>query len=464
MFTQQAPFLLAALQNSVDSSTAMQMAQAFGNCNQPLSHRAGVTLHRSALPQSGGVLNGPGGSGYSYADGAFGFTAGNDPATQFSPWAFSRGNYYGGDSFSNSLQFAFRSGDQFMAAYPDAAANAFYNLSQSFQFGPISTVNNSPWYTRMGDVNNFDFTTRLGDNINNFAGPTFQVAGDSYFDNSFHNNQTVNNQTVNNEFVEESNITSLNVQNIFRAGGDPGEAGPAGPPGQPGQPGIVGIGGRILLGGGGYSMPFVDALGPQPNGIDFPTGQVEWPANKDFVSIPTYDLQGQGAVQAVQSYTVGGSATVDIPEYVLNSEELAATVPKYKLPDTLTITLPSITFNPETCSIEIDDTTPGETVEISLSDTSLSGDGTDDVAFTGGPYSLTGNGTSPLACDVSLLTVAPDAAVPLNVDVGTFVVAINNPAGRKVTLPVPTFKGDRFPLVKLGPGPRQDLVPKPNYP
>jgi hypothetical protein len=259
MFTQQAPFLLATLQNSVDSSTAMQMAQAFGNCNQPLSHRAGVTLHRSALPQSGGVLNGPGGSGYSYADGAFGFTAGNDPATQFSPWAFDRGNYYGGDSFANSTQFAFRSGDQFLAAYPDAAANAFYNLSQSFQFGPISTVNNSPWYTRMGDVNNFDFTTRLGDNINNFAGPTFQVAGDSYYDNSVHNSQTVNNQNVSNQFVEQTEINNLNVTYITQNKGDPGEAGPAGPQGRAGDPGIPGGIGRAGRDGrngigGGYQL------------------------------------------------------------------------------------------------------------------------------------------------------------------------------------------------------------------
>jgi hypothetical protein len=463
MFTQQAPFLLATLQNSVDAGTAMQMAQAFGNCNQPLSHRAGVTLHRSALPQSGGVLNGPGGSGYSYADGAFGFTAGNDPATQFSPWAFNRGNYYGGDSFSNSLQFAFRSGDQFMAAYPDAAANAFYNLSQSFQFGPISTVNNSPWYTRMGDVNNFDFTTRLGDNINNFAGPTFQVAGDSYYDNSYHNNQTVNNQTVNNEFVEESNITNLNVQNIFKSGGDPGEAGPAGPPGGPGQPGRAGRDGLVLLGGGGYSMPAAVALGPGAGGETAPTGKISWPAGGNFVPIPTYKIQGKGEVQAVQAYTVGGSATVDITEYVLASDELAATVPKYRLPATLTVTLPSITFNPDTCSIEIDDTTPGETVEISLSDTALSGDGTDDVTFTGGPYSLTGDGTYPAPCDVSSLTVVPAAPVTLNVDLNKASVAVDDPQGDKATLPTPQFKGDQFIKVQFGPGQR-DLVPKPNYP
>lgn len=346
MFTQQMPFMLSALRNSVDESTAMQMAQAFGNCNQPLSHRAGVTLNRSALPQSGGVLQGPGGNPYSFSDGQFGFLSGNDPASQLGPWAFDRGNYYGGDTFNNSTDFAFRSGDQFLAAYPDAAANAFYNLNQSFQFGPISTVNNSPWYTRMGDVNNFDFTTRLGDTINNFAGPTFNVAGDSYFDNSFHNNQNVYNQNVNNEFVENSNVTNLTVQNITKLGGDPGPPGGVGPAGPPGVPGLP----VFIPGGGGIGV--IGGYRPGPLRLPAPTGKVGFANN------------GQ----------------IDIP--------------KYRMPDQITFNLPSFTFNPDTCQIDIGSPGSGQSVTATLGSTALVKDGTEPARLPAATF--TGDQPPPL--------------------------------------------------------------------
>jgi hypothetical protein len=315
MFTQQTPFLLSSMRSSMDSMTAQQLAQAFGNCNQPLSHRAGVSLRQSGLNTAGGVLQGPGGNPYDFTDGQFGFLAGNDPASQFSPWAFDRGNYYGGDQFNNNIQFAFRSGDQFLSSYPDAASNAFYNLTQSFEFGPISTVNNSPWYTRAGDINNFDFSTRLGDTVNNFGGPTFQVAGDSYYDNSVHNNQTVVNQEVINQTVDNSSITELNVTNITSGKGDPGPDGGVGPGGPPGAAGQPGRDGGIFFGGGvrgGYSLPVVNVVGTVRAPFQVkPDGLIRWPLRKDrlrlkaTVKLPgvtfdedtctvAYDLEAEG--------------------------------------------------------------------------------------------------------------------------------------------------------------------------
>jgi hypothetical protein len=460
MFTQQAPFLLSALSNVVGSGTAQQLAQAFGNCNQPLSHRAGVSLQRAGLATNAGVLRGPGGNPYDYTDGAFGFLAGNDPATQFSPWAFDRGNFYGGDTFNTSAQFAFRSGDQFLATYPAAASNAFYNLSQKFEFGPISSVNNSPWFTRMGDVNTFDFSSRLGDIVNNFAGPTFQVAGDSYFDNSVHNNMTAANQSVGNQEVEDATIINLTVENLEISTGDPaaGGVGADGAPGRPGDPGRV----AAFLGVGGYDLPAIRVVGrplnpPRPV---VPEGRVEWPAGNAKVQIPTYKLQGKGEVQAVQTYTVGGALSVDLTTYTLTAGTVSGTVPKYKLPTTLKVKFPAVEFDAENCTVSYSDE---DTVELDLevTDAALASDGTDSLSFTGTPPSLS-PAVAPAAIAIGDLTVVAGAAAPLEVTLAG-VTVVEAVAKKDIPLPVPAFKGQILPTLDLGPQ-NLNLVPKPRYP
>jgi hypothetical protein len=460
MFTQQAPFLLSALSNVVGSGTAQQLAQAFGNCNQPLSHRAGVSLQRAGLATNAGVLRGPGGNPYDYTDGAFGFLAGNDPATQFSPWAFDRGNFYGGDTFNTSAQFAFRSGDQFLATYPAAASNAFYNLSQSFEFGPISSVNNSPWFTRMGDVNTFDFSSRLGDIVNNFAGPTFQVAGDSYFDNSVHNNLTTAAQAVGDQTVENAEINNLAVRNLRFIGGDPAEgvgpAGPAGAAGDPGGPDAAAVFGQ----GGGYDLPAIRVVGRQAQQPVVPEGKVEWPAGKAKLQIPTYKLEGKGEVQAVQKYTVGGALSVDLTTYTLTKGTVSGTVPKYKLPSTLKVKLPAVEFDAENCTVSYSDEATVE-LDLEVTDADLSSDGTDSLSFTGTPPSLSST-AAPQAIDIGALTVVAGAAGPLEVTLAG--VTIQEAVAKKdIPLPVPKFKGQNLPTLDLGP---QDLnlVPKPQYP
>jgi hypothetical protein len=429
MFTQQAPFLLSALSNVVGSGTAQQLAQAFGNCNQPLSHRAGVSLQRAGLATNAGVLRGPGGNPYDYTDGAFGFLAGNDPATQFSPWAFDRGNFYGGDTFNTNAQFAFRSGDQFLATYPAAASNAFYNLSQSFEFGPVSSVNNSPWFTRMGDVNTFDFSSRLGDIVNNFAGPTFQVAGDSYFDNSVHNNMTAANQSVGNQEVEDATIINLTVENLEISSGDPaaGGVGADGAPGRPGDPGrpVAVIGGIVS---GGYDLPEISVVtqqGPQP---PTPAGNIQWPP-PGVLNIPTYRLTGLGAVAAVQDYAFDGAVTVDVP--------------KYKIAAKLTIDLPKVEFNASECTVEYSESeTERRELDITLE---LEADGVEEVG-----------------CDIGALQLVPQDPVVLDVGVGTFVVE-EAQAVKAIALPVPLFTGQPLPTTLLGPQGR-NLVPKPRFP
>jgi hypothetical protein len=244
MFTAQAPFLYSTLNRSTDPTTAAQLTQAFANCNQPLTHRAGVSLQPSSAAQRGGVLNarfGP--SNYAYAGGALASSAGNDRTAQLQPWAISRNNYYGADANSTNIYNAYRPGQEWWSAYPDQAADAFYNTNQSFEFGPITNKNNSNWYTRMGDLNTFDFSIRQGDVVNNFGGPTFQVAGDSYFDNSVHNTQEVTEQSVTNQNVTNQTTENSTFNNVTFVTGDPAQAGPQGPQGFPGQPGQDGADG-----------------------------------------------------------------------------------------------------------------------------------------------------------------------------------------------------------------------------
>jgi hypothetical protein len=235
MFTRQAPSLFPALTAGLDQATARQMVQAFANCNQSLTHRGAVTFQEPSLFQNQGVLQLQGGADQ-YNFGRFG----GDPTETVSPWVLGNTNnqftsYYGTDNPGANYYNV----SNLHLAYPELGGDSFYNQSQTFEFGPVSSAYNSNWHTQLGDVNTFDFSTRQGDLVNNYAGPSFQVAGDSYFDNSQHNSQNVTNQNVTNQTVDNSQITNLSV-GPPGAAGDPGLAGPGGAPGAPGNPGFAG--------------------------------------------------------------------------------------------------------------------------------------------------------------------------------------------------------------------------------
>ena len=418
MFTQQTPFLLSALSPAVGSDTAQQIAQAFGNCNQPLTHRAGVTLQRPGLTTSGGLVNGTGGNSYNYSDGGVGptgaFLPGNDLATQISPWAVNQNNYYGGDTYNNSLNFAYRSGDTFLSTYPEAASNAFYNQDQSFNFGPNNTTINSPWFTRMGDINTFDFSSRLGDIVNSYAGPTFQVAGDSHFDNSIHNNQTVNNQTVNNQTVDESFVQNLTVENIFRRGGDPGPAGGVGPAGPPGAAGNPGGDGRDALGDVffGRQRPVFDRIsllggvGAGPD-IDRTRAAFAKPAqcvksldnaNLAAANIPNNAIKEvsvslTGEESELPTNAISG-CSVSVPGSSVNIPTNAISGCSVTVPG-VSVTIPTgVSFDPDTCTVSFTGTT---TVYV-LASSSVSATVTPTSASTSAAYVL---GSSSVAATVT---------------------------------------------------------------
>jgi hypothetical protein len=62
MFTQQMPAFARALDGALSPGAVRQLMQVFGNCNQPLEHRAPVTIRANAL-QSPGWGGGMGGGG-----------------------------------------------------------------------------------------------------------------------------------------------------------------------------------------------------------------------------------------------------------------------------------------------------------------------------------------------------------------------------------------------------------------
>ena len=262
MFTQQAPYIMATMAGGNDV-TNRQMVQAFANCNQSLTHRGPVSLQGGVTNNQAGVLQPPHGgtSNYYFAGDDFvggntqvgggasfpiyqggdyygspnvTYTPGNDATQQGSPWLISYQNYYGVDSPTTYNNYV--TGSDLYLHYPQLSSNNYYDNSQQFEFGPVSSVYNSNWNTQLGDSNLFDFSTRQGDLVSNYAGPTFQVAGDSYFDNSIHNSTTAQNQYVTNQTVEESNVTNIR----YSQSGDPATAGPAGPPGEAGSPGLAG--------------------------------------------------------------------------------------------------------------------------------------------------------------------------------------------------------------------------------
>lgn len=261
MFTRQAPSLLSALGHGVDQPTARQLVQSFANCNQALTHRGGVSLQPSRLPQQQGILRPAGGSG-PYSGPGGGNEVGD--VTLLNPtWTLNNNNYYGYDN-TNNIYNHYTAGNQLHLHYPDAASNSFYNTEQLFEFGPVTSQYNSNWVTQMGDQNTFEFNVRQGDILNNYQGPTFQVAGDSYYDNSIHNNQTVNNQTVNNQTTNVTNTQELHLGGEG-SGGNPGLAGPAGAPGGPGAAGAPGAAGPAGPPGAVFFVPVPPIAPPNNN-------------------------------------------------------------------------------------------------------------------------------------------------------------------------------------------------------
>jgi hypothetical protein len=185
------PALAQALSGALPEAALRQLMQALGNCQQPLTHRGAVNL-QSPVSTGAGALARPG---------------------TWSPSAFSR-------------------------LMPTAGQDVRVDIAGN-------TVNNN---TQNYGGHQFSFPLDQAFTYNSyFGGDTFNVAGDSRFDNSFHTNFTADN----------SRITNLTVENITINN-------PAGPtPMDPGGGGGVGGDGGGGDGGGGFGGgggPFIFPL------------------------------------------------------------------------------------------------------------------------------------------------------------------------------------------------------------
>lgn len=258
MFTQQAPLLLSALNPAMPADSARQVAQVFANCNQALTHRGSVNLQGQPFAQQNGVITAP--NAADLPPWAFGNQAGNGQTYPFGGAAgsFYGGNYYGVDGPTNALQFAYRPGNASWANYSNS--NAANYVNNFFVAPPASGgYRSGDWITYTGDNNMFDVAPRITNNISqNYGGPTFQVAGDTVFDNTVTNNSYVNNTVINNLITN-----TVNGEPVKGDKGDPGVAGPGGAPGRIGDPGLANpVGAVPPAGGGGVGgMPGV-GLGP----------------------------------------------------------------------------------------------------------------------------------------------------------------------------------------------------------
>jgi len=229
-----------------------QLAQAFANCNQTLSHRGFVSLQGTPFSQSNGMVslqNGDlppwasgnqSGNGQAFSPGQYGFT-------------YYGGNYYGEGGPSSTFNNFFSGGNTYNNAFNSTPVQLSVD-NRSFEFPPVGGGYTSNWTTYQGDSNFFDFADRSEVNTNYFfGGPTFQVAGDSYFDNS--QVQNLYSQTLT---VQEVNAAELNGESLESDQADPAFAGPGGPPGAPGNPAAAGPAGAAGAAGppGAAGLPF----------------------------------------------------------------------------------------------------------------------------------------------------------------------------------------------------------------
>lgn len=230
MFTSQAPYIFSALNGAMSGDDLRQLTQAFANCNQALDHRGFVGLDNRPMAQSNGAVTNLSGGGL--PPWALGNQVG---AGQTYPSGMYGGSYYGVDA-QGGAQGSYRPGSDGVLRWANANPANYTNGSPFVFPSSGGGYTAGDWITYQGDNNYFDVAPRITETQNvYYGGPTFQVAGDSYYDNTVTNNAYITNVTAATTTTE-----TLNDIPIDGPSGDPGDAGPGGAPGRPGNPGIAG--------------------------------------------------------------------------------------------------------------------------------------------------------------------------------------------------------------------------------
>lgn len=187
MFTQSMPALAQALAGALPEAAIQQLMQSLGNCQQPLTHRGAINLQPPTTTGAGGLAR---------------------PGT------------WNANDHTDIL--------------PKAGDNVFVDMPGN------NTTNQTVTNTSNYAGHNFHFPINQDFNYNNYyGGDTFNVAGNSVFDNSTHqtvNTTNINTDYINNTYVGNDGRDGVDGRNgrdgvttvIFQGG--PGQGGPdAGP-------------------------------------------------------------------------------------------------------------------------------------------------------------------------------------------------------------------------------------------
>lgn len=238
MFTSQAPALLAS--GVLPPNELRQLTQVFANCNQSLTHRGTIDLQGLPFYQRNGMLSQIY-DGLNAPPWASGNQGGN--GVPFGGSSYYGGNYYGVDPAASTLNLAYTPANRLTFTFAGANPGDYAGGGPT-ELPPVGGGYTSNWNTYYGDQNAWDFSDRSTRNTNYYyGGPTFQVAGDSYFDNT-----TTQNAYVTNQYAVTMEAGQINGEDARGDRGDPAIAGPNGPPGANGDPAAAGPGGVVAAG------------------------------------------------------------------------------------------------------------------------------------------------------------------------------------------------------------------------
>lgn len=294
MFTQAMPAFVDALRQAVPSTAIGPLAQALGNCAQPLTHRGGINL--------------PGGR------------RGNQNGT-FGPGAWDPSQY----------QNLFPGGDQ-------GNASNYYN---NVDIGGM----NVNWNEGNRYDSQFYFPTNQVFNQNQyFGGPTFNTYGGANID--YITNQTLEGDTV---IVNNITVDEVNGDPVNGPQGPPGAAGRDGQRGAPGAPG-----GLFAALPPGFFGPIRYLTGDPRVRFQLPETAAKqhrymkdaWVRPAMQVNVPTDAISG--AIVTV----IPAAASINVPTDAISGGTLTLS------PEPIAITVPAtLSFDPETCSVSVDSTT-----------------------------------------------------------------------------------------------------------
>lgn len=158
MFTQSAPAIINALSGVLPDTAVRALVQALGNCQQPLSHRGDVTLQPTIRQGRNGLA-------------------------QMGTW----------------------NPQQYPELLPPNFNQHFYDLPN------VGSYTNGDWYSANYAGAQFSFPTSQEFSLNSYyGGPTFNVGGNSTFNNTFTNNAYAVNADFSTTSIENLTVNNFN--------------------------------------------------------------------------------------------------------------------------------------------------------------------------------------------------------------------------------------------------------------